>query len=298
MNDSLSSSSFYNEYYGHTIQDLNSIIPLLRKNGKNSIVFLAGDSSLDNKHWVLDERLRTATNGYENFLEPPKSCPDVCYHLNYYLANNDVPLVCINGAVEESTIEDRSGTKMLPHDVWISDNLQQNDVLIVSVGGNDIALKPTLCTIASIASLVKFSFDSSIENGTAYGMGYLISLFKDGVTHYINQLCRKKKPKLILVCMIYFPHEQASGSWADRLLGMLGYNVNPNRLQLLIRKAFELATSQIVIPDSTVIPVPLFDVLDSRPQSKDYCERVEPSHIGGRKMAKAFSSLIMEHAFA
>ena len=56
-------------------------------------------------------------------------------------------------------------------------------------------------------------------------------------------LTAKTKPKTILVCMIYYPDETATASWAGPALGLLGYNANPTKLQLMIRRAFTEATS-------------------------------------------------------
>jgi hypothetical protein len=56
-------------------------------------------------------------------------------------------------------------------------------------------------------------------------------------------LTAKTKPKKILVCMIYYPDEAATASWAGPALGLLGYNTNPAKLQLMIRRAFTEATS-------------------------------------------------------
>jgi len=116
-------------------------------------------------------------------------------------------------------------------------------------------------------------------------LGYLRHLFGKRVELYIKQLTAKTKPKKILVCMIYYPDENRTPSWAAGALGALKYNSDPGHIQLLIRRAFEEATSQIKIPGSEVIPVPLFDVLDGS-RSEDYVARVEPSAIGGKKMAE------------
>ena len=43
---------------------------------------------------------------------------------------------------------------MRSQDKFIQNNIQQDDILIVSVGGNDIALYPTPCTILSMAGLI------------------------------------------------------------------------------------------------------------------------------------------------
>lgn len=95
--------------------------------------------------------------------------------------------------------------------------------------------------------------------------------------------------------MIYYPDEAGTPSWAGLALGALGYNSNPARLQQLIRKAFDFATSNIRIPGSEVIPVPLFNVLDGK-RSEDYIARVEPSPEGGRKMAEFILDLIDQSA--
>jgi hypothetical protein len=55
------------------------------------------------------------------------------------------------------------------------------------------------------------------------------------------------------------------------------------------RHAWE--NSSIRIPGSQVIPVPLFTRLDGT-RSEDYVARVEPSAIGGRKMAEFLLEII------
>ena len=62
---------------------------------------------------------------------------------------------------------------------------------------------------------------------------------------YIEALTSKTKPKKILVCMIYYPDENNVPSWANAALGALGYNTNPAKIQLLIRKFFEEATKYV-----------------------------------------------------
>ena len=62
---------------------------------------------------------------------------------------------------------------------------------------------------------------------------------------YIEALTSKTRPKKILVCMIYYPGVDNVPSWANTALGALGYNQNPEKLQLLIRKVFEEATRYV-----------------------------------------------------
>jgi hypothetical protein len=70
-----------------------------------------------------------------------------------------------------------------------------------------------------------------------------ISHWSVRVQKYIEALTSKTKPKKILVCMIYYPDENVTPSWAGPALGVLGYNTNPQKLQLMIRRAFVEATS-------------------------------------------------------
>ena len=91
--------------------------------------------------------------------------------------------------------------------------------------------------------------------------------------------------------MIYYLDETPTRSWAGPALKALGYDDDPERLQYLIRKMYVEAISKIEIPGTTVIPVPLFDVLDGK-DSGDYVDRVEPSSQGGRKMAEYLLDVI------
>lgn len=202
---------------------------------------------------------------------------------------------CINAAVEEGTIGERTGSGLLDQDAWIRDNMRDGDVLIVSVGGNDIALKPSVSTMASMASVLALGSDAGIEACSALGMGHFVHMFKDGVQDYVGKLVSKATPAFVAVCMIYYPHEAPAGGWADGVLGRLGYNSNPRRLQLMIRSVYAKATCAVTLPRGIpVVPVPLFSILDPSPTSTDYVQRVEPSVGGGKKMAAAFHALMAE----
>lgn len=91
--------------------------------------------------------------------------------------------------------------------------------------------------------------------------------------------------------MIYYPDERNSGGWASRALNLLGYDKDPEKIQLLIRKAYYEATSLIRVPGVEVIPVPLYNALDGK-DTTDYVVRVEPSAKGGRKMAEYLLDII------
>jgi hypothetical protein len=105
--------NFYNEWSGHPVRDLEVMLPQLRQSeqqhGERSVIFLAGDSSLDNKYWILNRRQANAINGYERVLQPPSMVCDVAYWLNHVLVtNNDGErFVCLNTAVEATTLRQR-----------------------------------------------------------------------------------------------------------------------------------------------------------------------------------------------
>lgn len=84
--------------------------------------------------------------------------------------------------------------------------------------------------------------------------------------------------------MIYYPDEKPGESWADPMLKLLGYDSDPEKLQVVIDKVFEYATQKVHIPGTRVIALPLSKVLDGKTTS-DYSARVEPSVTGGHKMA-------------
>ena len=303
-------SNFYDNYHGHLVKDLSTVHEACRTTAGSHFVFLAGDSTLDNKFWFRNRS--PACNGYERILSPPFSIQDVCYWLNFLLENNSLGrnFVALNCAVEESTLGARSCARLLPQDKFIRNTVTQNDVLVVSVGGNDVALKPSCCTALNMLSLVCLASTSCIESmscGSAFpcrddawgcsfgclssmvafppGLGYFIHLFGTQLQDYILNLTALKKPKLILVCMLYYLDEKSTGSWADNTLGILGYNRNPKKLQTVIKRIYELAVKSISIPGTKVVAVPLFSALDGT-NTSDYVQRVEPSAAGGRKIAE------------
>lgn len=318
----VSSRGYYSEYHGHTPSHLQRVHEALRnvkkgdKARENPLIFLAGDSSLDNKFWFSEERSAKGLP-YETILEPPRMKPDIAFWLTRECTQRDRGVVgttaALNCAIEESTVADRFCGTLRPQDIFIRDHITTRDILVVSVGGNDIALRPNVCTICNMLGLICCTPTRCIENGCARPLpcdeccpcgcgtgclsticacppcgGYFAHLFKTRISAYIKRLTSRARPKAVVVCMIYYPDEQPSGSWADPILSILGYNSNPAKLQLLIRKMFVEATSKISIPNTVVVPVALFDALDGS-NSRDYVARVEPSVIGGEKMAKLIS---------
>ena len=163
----VSSAAFYSEYHGHKIEHLRRLYPRLRSTS-DALIWTAGDSSLDNKYWFDDRR--PAVGEYANVLDPPTSVSDVTYWLNRLSGERgvrgtkarssddgagDAPTTyaAINTAVEATTLNERC-YRLRSQDRFLRDNMSAEDVLVVSVGGNDIALSPSPCTIASIAGLL------------------------------------------------------------------------------------------------------------------------------------------------
>ena len=199
-------------------------------------------------------------------------------------------MILDDAAVEESTLSDRFNGKLLEHDLFVRDNLRADDILVISAGGNDIALRPSFGTIMNMIALLLQS-KSMIESGYCIGLNHFIHLFKARMEGYIQSITATTKPKLVVVCMIYYLDEIAGGSWADGTLRRLGYDKDPSKLQLLIRKIFAEATSKIEVEGVSVLAYPLFEVLDGK-DTDDYCQRVEPSAQGGQKIGAALVDAI------
>lgn len=168
--------------------------------------------------------------------------------------------------VEATTLNERC-YRLKAQDIFLRDNITENDTLIVSIGGNDVALFPAPCTICSMAGMLSLP-KACVENGVSYFtipcndyccgcttsllsctgscppcLGYFRHLFGVRVQKYVEKLTLKTKPKKILVCMIYYlDKDVASPSWAGGALSAMGYNRNPAKLQTFIKKAFEEAT--------------------------------------------------------
>ena len=274
---------FYNEYHGHRVKDLETLADTLPC-GRGTI-YLVGDSTLDNKYWLGSER-EPACNGYERCLEPPRSTPDVAYWINRECEERGFGhvLCCVNAAIEESTLGLRDGDKLLPQDAFVQRRLCKKDVIVVSMGGNDIALRPTIATV--ICMLMLLSTPTwLLEAGIAPGISHFVRLFRHGTGRYLRNLIKEQQPRCVVCCMLYYLDERPGGSWADFTLEKLGYNKEPKKLQYIMREVYRRGTSHIDLGGVPVVPVPLYEALDGK-DTLDYVQRVEPSSAGGRKLAR------------
>lgn len=322
MASKVNTRDYYSEYFGHNVDYLQTIHDHLRSgNEQRPCIFLAGDSSLDNKVWF--ESSATAINGYENVLSPPTMKLDVCYWLNMEAQRRGIDAFCVNTAVEATSLNSRACCILLAQDQLISRCITPRDILVVSIGGNDLALNPVLATIANIIPLLCCTPLQCIDNcsvacppnthvdlgccgcglpgclvspfGWPVGMAYFVDLFGNRVENYVKRVLVGRKPQKVVICMYYFLDVYGRGGWADCFLSCMCYDVAPARLQSAIKKVYELATRRIRIPGVEVIPVPLFKALDGQ-DTRDYVQRVEPSPQGGRKIAVALMDAIYGRA--
>ena len=115
-------TSYYEPFYGHDVDHLALALSALRRR-HDSVVFLAGDSSLDNKYWFSS--WADAVNGYETVLEPPRMKRDVCYWINEQAEREGKRLGCLNAAVEATSLNDRAWGRLLPQDAFIRDHISK-----------------------------------------------------------------------------------------------------------------------------------------------------------------------------
>ena len=132
------------------IDDLERLASSLPRG--RGVIYLVGDSTLDNKYWLIDHGMEGACNGYEECLQPARSPPDVAHWINHECVVRGLSgeLCCVNAAIEESTLGLRHGGTLLPQDAFVQSHVKDGDIVVVSCGGNDIALRPTAWTIVSI----------------------------------------------------------------------------------------------------------------------------------------------------
>jgi len=286
----ISSHDFYTEYHGHPILQLATLKQELKYINSNAhFIYLVGDSTLDNKFWLKDN-WRPALHDHQKVLAPPLMKPDIAYHLNSLL--DGTRWYALNAAMEESTLSQRKH-HLPPHDEFVRTHITNSDILVVSIGGNDIALKRSIGTMWNMSTMMILNSLETLNKGpkASWGMNYFIHLFKNDVRDYIVKLIGDTKPKKIVICMLYYLDEALISSWAGNTLFYLGYNDTPAKLQAAIHQIFLHATSKIDIPGCQVIPFPMYIVLDGK-TSSDYVERVEPSSSGGLKLAQALVELI------
>ena len=79
--------------------------------------------------------------------------------------------------------EDRN--ELWEQDKFIRDNITENDYLIICIGGNDIALKPSMETQMQMGKLIQMSSAEEVRNNPeAWGFEHFQSIFKTKVIFF------------------------------------------------------------------------------------------------------------------
>ena len=135
-------------------------------------------------------------------------CFQVCYWFNKIAAEDLGPLECctIMTSVEASTAADRYHFGLLAQDEFIRDTVSEDDVIVMSVGGNDVALAPTVATAVSMVFL-NLSPQWLVCLGAAPGQRHFVSWFHMVIYSYVRKLVEKTLPRKVIVNMIYYPDE-------------------------------------------------------------------------------------------
>lgn len=283
---------FYHRYLGHSVEDLRLLEQYARVQGK-TIVWLAGDSTLDNKFWVLecDDMAKQAPQNLKAVFDDEAFCrADVAYWMNTMNPHH----ITINTAVEEATI----GSKMVnlnESDRFIQEHILEKDTLIVSIGGNDVAHKASFLTLLSLAVII-LATPMFLWQYLAWTppMRHLDRLFRRDCEQYVESLVLKTKPKRVLLCTVYYPDITGGKrrGWASEALKWLKYDSNPDRLQKFIDLIHDKCTSKIRVTGNTSIHhIALSQTLNGS-DTKYYVQRVEPSVNGGKKIAETFSAFL------
>jgi len=297
---------YYATYHGHNTSMLDKALRTLREVHDDSAVaiFLAGDSTLDNKTWIFNQGAPAeawrpasahapAVNGYEDALRPPRMICDVTYWMNQILVDIRGNAFTVNTAIEATLLASRVGGVqccivptcggLYEQDHFIRERLRPNDMLVISIGGNDIALAPSIFTVLAIILLMLTPWPFLFWWHP--GVLYFIGMFRYQVQCYADRLTSLTRPAQIGICMVYNLDETNTDSWANVALCALCYSCFPSILQNRINLAFELGISQIKVPGTVVVPIRLADAMDGK-CTEDYHQRVEPSVQGGQKMAR------------
>uniref|UniRef100_A0A0G4HUF4 SGNH hydrolase-type esterase domain-containing protein n=1 Tax=Chromera velia CCMP2878 TaxID=1169474 RepID=A0A0G4HUF4_9ALVE len=294
--EKIRSQEFYAHWSGHEVAHLNAVIGHVRSATSDAaVLWLAGDSALDNKFWLspnnptnvhkysrdAENAFHTdpltdpsytaeALNGYEGVLEG-RMVRDVTYNLNAQASSRKMSLVTVNTAVEASTLEGRE-VSLLDADEVIRDNIQPQDVLVVHVGANDIL----------------FSTGGGLPSPEKLQEIFLVRL-----KNFVERLTEKTKPSLVVLCGTYYPGLEGGRSWATEALDALGYSKegDPSILKGLVDQVFTNFVSRVEVGGVKVVPLQLSAALDGSEEGA-YVQRVEPSVQGGGKLAGLILDLV------
>ena len=196
--------------------------------------------------------------------------PDVSTQVRELLDRGDgVTLLAFDGDVTKDVEAQLQG---LPNDATH---------LFISVGGNDALGNLRL-------------FDRSVSNiGDAFNEFY--DVMKDFEKDYIKMLVNAMRCGLkTTICTIYHPNFDLSRS--DRIEDMLPYGLELPQIQ---EKAMTGLTifNDIIFQEAVNFGLPVMDLRLIFSEDSDYANAVEPSAVGGSKMARIIKKIVYDHDF-
>lgn len=155
---------------------------------------------------------------------------DVAWHCNDLLASSEDdsstfrPPLALCCAVEESTSADRR-TGLLEQDAAAAEAVCEGDAVVISLGGNDLALAPTLWTLLCLAGLAlcpTVLLEHVVArrgSGWAPGLGHVTDLLALRPARLALTVAGSSGAT-VLVAILYPPGPRVEGapSWADATL--------------------------------------------------------------------------------
>jgi len=210
----ISAGQFYRTYSGHNPRKVEQILDVLFEvHGLSATaIFLAGDSSLDNKTWLFNQGAPAehwrpaaahapAVNGFEHVLDPPRMVCDVSYWMNRVLHDCGASAFTVNTAIEATTLASRVGGVqccivptcggLYEQDCIIRDRIRANDMLVISVGGNDIALAPSIFTVVALVLLMLTPWP--LLGVWHPAVAYFVFMFRYQVQRYASLLTERTR---------------------------------------------------------------------------------------------------------
>ena len=163
------------------------------------------------------------------------------------------------------------------------DNIPNNAThLFISIGGNDAlmhidAFKESVSTIGE-------ALDSLNEKVQEFERDYIKML--------TNVLKHRLKTT---VCTIYNPHFEHSS--LDKIITMLPNNSNLKKLQQRSMTALPIFNN-IIFQEAFNFGLPIMDLRLIFDSDEDYANPIEPSVVGGMKMAKIIKEISYNHDFS
>ena len=196
--------------------------------------------------------------------------PDVSSQLQGLMDEGDkVSLLAVDGHVINNV---EGQLRNLPNDTTH---------LVISIGGND-----TLRILGELSSTTKNIGDSLLK---------LHDLRESFESDYIEMLTNALSFNIpTTLCTIY--HPCFDHSEMERVSDYMEYGVNSETSQKMAMTALPIF-NDIIFQEAVNFNLPVIDLRLIFNDKSDYANPIEPSAIGGQKMAKVIKKVVYEHDF-